>query len=126
MSEFSTDVLVAGAGAAGLAAALAAADRGLQVVIVEAKETFRQGSNTAMSTSMVPAGGSRWQDAAGIEDSPELFYADVMAKTQTKAESKLIPLNFLWNVFYATCQITAPHDQKLSPPPSSPTHSQIK
>ena len=63
MSEFSTDVLVAGAGAAGLAAALAAADRGLQVVIVEAKETFRQGSNTAMSTSMVPAGGSRWQDA---------------------------------------------------------------
>jgi fumarate reductase flavoprotein subunit len=86
MSEFSTDVLVAGAGAAGLAAALAASDRGLQIVVVEAKETFRQGSNTAMSTSMVPAGGSRWQDAAGIEDSPELFFADVMAKTKGAAD----------------------------------------
>jgi fumarate reductase flavoprotein subunit len=86
VSEFSTDVLVAGAGAAGLAAALAASDRGLQVVVVEAKETFRQGSNTAMSTSMIPAGGSRWQDAVGIEDSPELFYADVMAKTKGAAD----------------------------------------
>lgn len=86
MSDLSTDVLVAGAGAAGLAAALAASDRGLEVVVVEAKETFRQGSNTAMSTSMVPAGGSRWQAAAGIDDSPELFYDDVMAKTKGAAD----------------------------------------
>lgn len=86
MSDLSTDILVAGAGAAGLAAALAASDRGLEVVVVEAKETFRQGSNTAMSTSMVPAGGSRWQAAAGIDDSPGLFYDDVMAKTKGAAD----------------------------------------
>ncbi len=86
MNEFSTDLLVAGAGAAGLAAALAASDLGVEVVVVEAKETFRQGSNTAMSTSMVPAGGSRWQAAAGIDDSPELFYGDVMAKTKGTAD----------------------------------------
>ena len=80
------DVLVAGAGAAGLAAALSAADRGLEVAIVEASETFRIDSNTAMSTSMVPAGGSRWQAEAGIDDSPERFYGDVMRKTKGLAD----------------------------------------
>lgn len=79
-------LIVAGAGAAGLAAALAASDRGLEVVVIEARETFRQGSNTAMSTSMVPAGGSRWQAAAGIDDSPERFYHDVMTKTGGAAD----------------------------------------
>ena len=86
MSDLSTNLLVAGAGAAGLAAALAASDRGLEVVVVEAKETFRHGSNTAMSTSMVPAGGSRWQKAKAIDDSPERFLADVMAKTKGAAD----------------------------------------
>ena len=37
------DVVVAGAGGAGLAAALAAADRGLSVLLVEARQTFRGG-----------------------------------------------------------------------------------
>jgi fumarate reductase flavoprotein subunit len=80
------DVLVAGAGAAGLAAALSAADRELEVAVVEASETFRIDSNTAMSTSMVPAGGSRWQAEAGIDDSPERFHADVMEKTKGLAD----------------------------------------
>ena len=86
MSESNFDVLVAGAGAAGIAAALAASDRGSEVVVVEAKETFRLGSNTAMSTAMVPAGGSRWQREAGIDDSPERFYSDIMTKTKTAAD----------------------------------------
>ena len=60
------DVLVAGAGGAGLAAALAAARAGATVVLVEARETFRRGCNTAMSTSMIPAAGTRWQTEAGV------------------------------------------------------------
>ncbi len=86
MSGSTIDVLVAGAGAAGMAAALAASEQGSEVVVVEAKETFRLGSNTAMSTSMVPAGGSRWQRQAGIDDSPERFYSDIMAKTKAAAD----------------------------------------
>ncbi len=86
MTESMLDLLVAGAGAAGLAAALAASDQGQQVVVVEAKESFRLSSNTAMSTAMVPAGGSRWQSVAGIDDSPELFYSDIMAKTKDAAD----------------------------------------
>jgi fumarate reductase flavoprotein subunit len=87
MSSAVVDVLVAGAGAAGLAAALAASQRGLEVVVLEASPTFRLSSNTAMSTSMIPAGGSRWQHTAGIEDSPERFYGDIMAKTGGSADS---------------------------------------
>ncbi len=58
------DVIVAGAGAAGLAASIAAADGGGSVLLLEARESFREGSNTAMSTSMIPAGGSRWGRAS--------------------------------------------------------------
>ncbi len=87
MPEFDTDVVVAGAGAAGLSASIAAADRGASVVLIEARETFRAGSNTSMSTSMIPAGGSRWQAAAGIEDSPDLLYDDTMAKTKGEADA---------------------------------------
>lgn len=80
------DVLVAGAGGAGLAAALAAAQGGAGVALLEWREHWRQGGNTAMSTSMVPAGGSRWQQEAGIEDSSDLFLEDVMSKTHGSAE----------------------------------------
>jgi fumarate reductase flavoprotein subunit len=86
MSEMDFDVLVAGAGAAGCAAALAAAMGGRTVLLVDARENFRRGCNTAMSTSMIPAGGSRWQQALGIDDSPALFYADVMRKTRGQAD----------------------------------------
>ena len=81
------DVVVAGAGAAGLAAALAAADGGATVALLEASATFRSGSNTSMSTSMIPVGGSRWQRDSGIDDdTPQLLYDDVMAKSKDAAE----------------------------------------
>ncbi len=80
------DLVVAGAGAAGLAAALSAADAGLSVALMEASETFRAGNNTSMSTSMIPSAGSRWQRAQGIEDSPDLLFADTMKKTNGQAD----------------------------------------
>jgi len=86
VGEPEVDVVVAGAGAAGLAAALAAAESGASVVLLESRRTWRVDSNTAMSTGIVPAGGSRWQEEAGIEDSPERFLADVMAKTKGTAD----------------------------------------
>lgn len=87
MHSSDTDVIVAGAGAAGLAASLSAAEGGADVVLLEARETFRAGSNTSMSTSMIPAGGSRWQAAAGIEDSSDRLYDDTMAKTKGQADT---------------------------------------
>jgi fumarate reductase flavoprotein subunit len=79
------DLVVAGAGG-GLAGALRAAELGLDVLVVEADPQFTRGNNTSMSTAMVPGPGSRFQAAAGIEDSPERFLADVEAKTHGTAD----------------------------------------
>src|SRR5262249_56345179 len=70
------DVLVVGAGACGLAAAIAAHDAGASVAIIEKLE--RPGGNSALSTGSVPAAGTRFQRDAGIEDSPQRFIADLM------------------------------------------------
>ena len=88
MSVNGPDLVVAGAGG-GLAGALRAAQHGLAVLVVEASEHFRRGNNTSMSTAMVPGAGSRWQRDAGLEDSPDRFVADIMAKTHGDADRRL-------------------------------------
>jgi fumarate reductase flavoprotein subunit len=82
------DLVVAGAGG-GLVGALRAAAHGLSVLVVERNENFAIGNNTAMSTAMVPGAGTRWQREAGIDDSPETFLADIMAKTHGEADERL-------------------------------------
>jgi fumarate reductase flavoprotein subunit len=74
MSE--VDFLVIGAGACGLAAAIAAHDAGISVAIVEKRE--RPGGNSSLSTGSIPGAGSKYQHAAGIEDSPERMVADLI------------------------------------------------
>jgi len=74
--SFDVDVLVIGAGACGLAAAIAAHDAGSSVAIVEKRE--RPGGNSSLSTGSVPAANSRFQRAAGLEDSPDRMVADLM------------------------------------------------
>jgi len=86
MGTTEVDIIVAGAGAAGLSAAVAGADGGASVLLLEAQEMFRSANNTSMSTSMIPGAGSRWQKQEGIDDSPDLLYQDIMAKTRGKAD----------------------------------------
>lgn len=88
MSEHGPDLVVAGAGG-GLVAALRAAQLGLDVLVVEASEHYRRGNNTSMSTAMIPGVGSRWQRELGIEDSPDLFVADVRRKTKGQGDERL-------------------------------------
>jgi fumarate reductase flavoprotein subunit len=76
MSE-ELDLLVIGAGACGLAGAIAAHDAGLNVAIVEKRD--RPGGNSALSTGSIPGAGSRYQAAAGIEDSPQRMIDDQLA-----------------------------------------------
>lgn len=75
--EAPLDLLVIGAGACGLAGAIAAHDAGASVGIVE-KEP-RPGGNSALSTGTIPGAGSRYQRAAGVEDGPEQLRQDLMA-----------------------------------------------
>jgi fumarate reductase flavoprotein subunit len=81
-------LIVAGAGG-GLVAALRAAELGLSVLVVEASEHFTRGSNTAMSTAMIPGAGTRWQAAAQIADSPARYVEDIMRKTKGEADPVL-------------------------------------
>lgn len=86
---FDVDLVVAGAGGAGLTAALVAAKAGRSVAVLEWREQFRHGNNTSMSTAMIPAAGSRWQQAAQIPDSAETFLADIAKKTHGEADSTI-------------------------------------
>ena len=70
------DILVIGAGACGLSAAIAAHDSGASVAILEKRD--RPGGNSSLSTGSIPGAGTRYQRGAGIEDSPERLIQDLM------------------------------------------------
>lgn len=77
-------VAIVGAGACGLTAALAAHEAGADVVLLE-RDAVPSGS-TALSAGLIPAAGTRFQRASGIDDDPALFAADVMAKNHGRAD----------------------------------------
>ena len=89
--DFQVDVLIVGAGASGLTAALAAAERGAEVVVLE-RDASPSGS-TSMSSGFVPAPGTRFQREIGVtDDTPDGFFADLMAKSYGKSDEHLAQL----------------------------------
>ncbi|MGH3316511.1 MAG: FAD-dependent oxidoreductase [Nocardioidaceae bacterium] len=82
------DVVVVGAGGCGLAAALAAAEQGASVVVLEKRGA--PGGNTALSTGSIPAAGSRYQAAAGIVDSPAQMTADLLRQSGAHEAENLV------------------------------------
>jgi fumarate reductase flavoprotein subunit len=77
-------VVVAGGGACGLVAALAAHDAGVSVVVIE-RDPLPRGS-TSMSLGALCAVGSADQARHGIADHADIFFADVMVKTGGTAD----------------------------------------
>jgi 3-oxo-5alpha-steroid 4-dehydrogenase len=76
--DITTDVLVAGSGAAGVSAALEASAAGALVLIIESLTKF--GGSSAMSGGVIYAGGgTALQRALRIEDSPEAMYDFIVA-----------------------------------------------
>jgi fumarate reductase flavoprotein subunit len=78
VSTLEVDVAIAGGGAAGMMAALRASEDPSLVVAVFEKST-REGCNAAISSGSLAAGGTRFQRAAGIDDSPARHAADILA-----------------------------------------------
>lgn len=89
-TEFGIHVplVIVGAGACGLVAALAAKRFGTEVVILE-RDALPRGS-TAMSQGFIPAAGTRFQDEKGIEDSPERMAEDIQRKNGHQADPAIV------------------------------------
>lgn len=83
-----TDIVIIGAGGAGLTAAIEATNQGAKVIVVE-KNAF-MGGNTNYATGGMNAAGTKYQQEKGIEDSPELFYADTMKGGHDLNDPKLL------------------------------------
>src|SRR5262249_48463868 len=81
-------IVVVGAGAAGLCAALSAAEAGAEVVVLE-RDALPAGS-TALSAGLIPAAGTSFQRAKAIDDSPHVFAADVQRKAAGEADPELV------------------------------------
>lgn len=75
MSPNVADVIVVGAGGAGLSAALVAARLGREVLVLEKND--QPGGTTARSVGSITATCTPHQKAAGIDDSPDLHFEDM-------------------------------------------------
>jgi fumarate reductase flavoprotein subunit len=85
--DFSVPVLVAGGGACGMVAALAARDAGADVVVLEQDVTPR--GSTSMSQGLICAAGTAAQARAGVDDAPDVFFDDILAKTRGQTDPRL-------------------------------------
>ncbi|MGH9109649.1 MAG: FAD-dependent oxidoreductase [Acidimicrobiales bacterium] len=87
-NDVAVTAVVVGAGGAGMMAALVAARRGVDVMLVE--KSVHQQCNTELSGGLVQGAGSRYQQALGIEDSPERMLGDIMGVNGGKAEESVL------------------------------------
>ena len=86
----SAPLVVIGAGAAGLCAALAAHEAGAEVIVLE-RDSVPRGS-TALSAGLIPAAGTRFQKALGIDDNPAQFAADLKRKAHGEADPAIVDM----------------------------------
>ena len=86
--DLEVETLIIGAGACGMVAAIAAHEAGQDVLLIEA-DPMPSGS-TALSAGLVPAAGTRFQSAAGIDDSAARFAGDIQAKAHDENDLDLV------------------------------------
>ena len=75
-TKYTADVVICGAGAAGLAAAVRARELGLSVFVLEAQSRF--GGRMIVNSGNIPiGGGSPAQKLANLADTPDILYRDL-------------------------------------------------
>lgn len=87
--EMQADIVVIGAGGAGMTAAIQAAQDGATDVVILEKMPVT-GGNTTRSTGGLNAAGTKYQEAEGIEDSVELFVEDTMTGGKELNDKELV------------------------------------
>lgn len=84
------DLIVIGGGSAGLPAAIFAADRGANVLVIEG--SHRLGGTLDRSSGQLSAAGTSLQAAKGISDNTELHFQDVMRLSKSTVNPELVRL----------------------------------
>jgi fumarate reductase flavoprotein subunit len=82
--------IIVGAGAAGMTAALTAAEHGTPVAVVEVADQV--GGSLNLSSGQLSAAGTVLQARHGIQDTPDAHFADVMRISDGTADPKLVRL----------------------------------
>ena len=81
------DLIVVGAGSAGLPCAIFAAQQGARVLVVD--RAHRLGGTLDRSSGQIAAAGTRLQAEQEIEDSPEAHFDDIMRISRGKVDPEL-------------------------------------
>lgn len=87
-AEYTADLIVIGAGGAGMSAAIEAADNGATVVILEKMPVA--GGNTLLSGAEMAAPGNWLQEKEGITDSSDLMYEDTLKGGDNENDPELV------------------------------------
>jgi fumarate reductase flavoprotein subunit len=85
------DVIIVGAGTAGIPVALEAADRGARVVLLE--KLADVGGMLHATSGQISAGGTRRQQSQGIVDSPRQHFEDALRLAHHKSNAPLVELS---------------------------------
>lgn len=88
VAERDFDVVVVGSGAAGLAAAVSAAQAGARVLVAEAEGVV--GGSSRLSGGLTMGAGTRYQKALGIEDDADSLFHDYMQLNQWQVEAAVV------------------------------------
>ncbi|HUN69377.1 MAG TPA: FAD-dependent oxidoreductase [Burkholderiales bacterium] len=86
--DMETELVIVGAGACGLMAGFAAARQGVEVLLLE--KSARLGCNTELASGSIPAAGTRFQRAAGIEGTAEQMAEDILRKNRGQADREIV------------------------------------
>ncbi len=84
------DVVIVGSGLAGLSAAIEASEAGASAIVLEKMKVT--GGNTRISDGGVAAPNNWLQEEQGIEDSPEIFYEDMLKAGMGLNHPKLLKI----------------------------------
>lgn len=90
MTDSAWDLVIVGAGAAGIPCAITAAQRGARVLVIE--KTGEIGGTLLIAGGKMSAAGTRRQRERGIEDSPDRHFDDVMRLSNGTADPVIVRL----------------------------------
>lgn len=87
-NTYQAELVVVGGGLAGFSAALAAAEKGVNVLLLE--KTAETGGSSAMSGGCLAFAGTDLQQQNGIEDSAEKLFEDLITVGKGEADEALV------------------------------------